>query len=108
MQINGKKESLDATLDAGVEVLEKALESLQRRGLSFELGSSVLAVAVAGAMTYEQLSEDQFLEIIRQTLRFWRLDSRPEGPVLVFNTGLDAIAPVPGNLTNDSSVATVN
>lgn len=88
MQINGKKESLDAVLAAGVEVYEQALESLRRRGFDFELCSSVLAVAVAGAMAYEKLTEEQFLSIVQETLKLWRREVREEGVVLVFSTGL--------------------
>lgn len=88
MQINGKKESLDVVLAAGVEVYEQALESLRKRGLDFELGSSILAIAVAGAMAYEKISEEQFLSIIQETLKLWKLEQRADGPVLVFSSGL--------------------
>lgn len=101
MQINGKKEGLDEVLDAGVEVYSQTLESLRKRGIDFDSTSSVLAVAVAGAMAYEELSEEQFLSIVHETLKLWRREVREEGVFLVFSNGL---APTADQLQIDAMI----
>lgn len=76
-------------LDAGVEAWESVLGCMRQRGLDADLASSVLAVAVAGALTAEGITPENFLEIIAQTLRLWRMKVSAEGPVLVFSRPLE-------------------
>jgi hypothetical protein len=89
MQIKGgmPPNELSQTLDAGVELLHQVLQSLTSRGLSLHFGSSALATAVAGALTYEGVSAEQFLTMLHQTLRLWRIEQRDDGPALIFDSG---------------------
>ena len=94
MQINGKTYELRDIVDAGVRTWEELIEFLGRNGIDYELGSSVLAVAVAGAMTNEGITAQQFLSIVQGTLPLWRLEQREAGPVLVFDRSLLQDVPV--------------
>lgn len=77
-----------AVIDAGTEVWNTVLDLMSRRGISHDLASSVLAVAVGGAMTAESITGQQFLTIIQQTLLFWRVEQGSDGPTLLFSNPL--------------------
>lgn len=81
-------DQLNAILDVGVETWHELLMGLENRGIAPEFGSSVLAVAVAGAITFERISVEEFLSIVMRTLSLWKLEDGAEGPVLVFNRAL--------------------
>lgn len=76
-----------ATLDAGVDVWKHLLNSLTERGLTADHGSSALATAVAGALAYEGITPEQFLIILNQTVKLWRMEDQADGPTLIFDCG---------------------
>jgi hypothetical protein len=78
----------NAVLDAGLIVWENVVNHMKLSGLDADLASSVLAVAVAGAMTAEGISPENFLMIVTQTLRLWHMTPSGEGPVLIFSRPL--------------------
>jgi hypothetical protein len=86
----------NAVLEAGLEAWESVLNQMKLRGIDADLASSVLAVAVGGALTAEGITPENFLTIIDQTLKLWRMRSSAEGPVLVFSRPLQDHAIVEG------------
>lgn len=75
----------NVVLDAGLEAWVSVVNQMKGRGLDAELTSSVLAVAVAGALTAEGITPENFLTIVSQTLRLWSMRPSGDGPVLVFS-----------------------
>jgi len=82
-------------VEAGRTTLRKLVLQLASDGFDVRHASSALAVAVAGALVCEGVSNEEFAGVLDDARKLWRMEPSADGPQLTFNGHLVAGALAP-------------